>query len=123
MQRWITIILGLGVVALVVAMTAKSAPVASPAQAHAHTSADALDASPDAADAASTADTGLRLDLEERDAAFILLSDLPADLPADAGSTLPPGTPRQVRFGVVLVQYAGVEDAPSKARSKSDARI
>jgi len=34
---------------------------------------------------------------------------------------IPPGAPRNVRFGVVLVAYAGAEDAPRGARSKHDA--
>jgi hypothetical protein len=34
---------------------------------------------------------------------------------------LPAGSPRVVRFGVVLVTYAGAEDAPKNARSKRDA--
>jgi hypothetical protein len=34
---------------------------------------------------------------------------------------LPPNTPRAVRFGVVLVAYAGAEDAPRSARPKHDA--
>jgi hypothetical protein len=34
---------------------------------------------------------------------------------------LQPGTPKVVRFGVVLVAYAGAEDAPRGARTKHDA--
>jgi len=34
---------------------------------------------------------------------------------------LQPGTPKVVRFGVVLVSYAGAEDAPRGARTKHDA--
>ncbi len=34
---------------------------------------------------------------------------------------MPPNAPRNVRFGVVLVAYAGAEDAPRNARSKHDA--
>jgi len=34
---------------------------------------------------------------------------------------LPEGAPRSVRFGVVLVAYAGAEDAPRSARNKHDA--
>jgi hypothetical protein len=35
---------------------------------------------------------------------------------------LSPNAPRNVRFGVVLVSYAGAEDAPRGARTKADAR-
>ncbi len=38
----------------------------------------------------------------------------------DAGG-MPTGAPRTVRLGVVLVQYAGAEGAPSSARAKPDA--
>ncbi len=38
----------------------------------------------------------------------------------DAGG-MPSGAPRTVRLGVVLVQYAGAEGAPSSARAKPDA--
>ncbi len=38
----------------------------------------------------------------------------------DAGA-MPTGAPRAVRLGVVLVQYAGAEGAPSSARAKPDA--
>lgn len=39
----------------------------------------------------------------------------------EAGVAMPSGAPRTVRLGVVLVQYAGAEGAPSSARAKSDA--
>src|SRR3954471_16045723 len=35
---------------------------------------------------------------------------------------LPSGTPKAVRFGVILVQYRGAEGAPAAARSKDDAQ-
>ena len=38
----------------------------------------------------------------------------------DAGA-MPSGAPRSVRLGVVLVQFAGAEGAPSSARAKPDA--
>jgi hypothetical protein len=38
----------------------------------------------------------------------------------DAGA-MPTGAPRTVRLGVVLVQFAGAEGAPSSARAKPDA--
>lgn len=37
------------------------------------------------------------------------------------GGAMPTGAPRTVRLGVVLVQYAGAEGAPSSARAKPDA--
>lgn len=38
----------------------------------------------------------------------------------DAGA-MPSGAPRSVRLGVVLIQFAGAEGAPSSARAKPDA--
>jgi hypothetical protein len=45
---------------------------------------------------------------------------VPADvaLPADAALS---DAPKSVRFGVVLIQYAGAQGAPRKARSKASA--
>ena len=45
---------------------------------------------------------------------FVMLDGTPAP-------PLPQTAPRTVRFGVVLVTYAGAEDAPRNARSKHDA--
>lgn len=39
----------------------------------------------------------------------------------DAGVELPPGAPKTVGFGVVLVTYAGVQLAPEKPRTKAQA--
>ena len=39
----------------------------------------------------------------------------------DAGGGMPTGAPRSVRLGVVLVQWAGAEGAPSSARGRADA--
>jgi hypothetical protein len=43
-----------------------------------------------------------------------------ADTP---GSTLPAGSPKTVRFGVILVQYRGAQGAPASARPKDDAMV
>ncbi|HWL85406.1 MAG TPA: peptidylprolyl isomerase [Polyangiaceae bacterium] len=54
---------------------------------------------------------------EPLDSGFGLLLPDGAAVPA-----LPEKAPRSVRFGVVLVSYAGAEGAPPNARSKKDAR-
>jgi hypothetical protein len=54
----------------------------------------------------------------------------PLDLDAGAarsddagdGVELPPGAPKNVGFGVVLVTYAGVQFAPERARTKTEAK-
>jgi PPIC-type PPIASE domain len=52
-------------------------------------------------------------------AGLTLDAGMPAQEPP--GSQLPSGTPRTVRFGVILVQYRGAEGAPATARSKEEA--
>jgi hypothetical protein len=39
----------------------------------------------------------------------------------DLGAGLPKGSPKTVRFGVILIQYRGAEAAPPGARSKPEA--
>jgi parvulin-like peptidyl-prolyl isomerase len=41
---------------------------------------------------------------------------------ADQAVDLPPGAPKSVGFGVVLVTYAGVQFAPERARTKNEAK-
>lgn len=52
-------------------------------------------------------------------------SDAGSFVEADAdtdGPELPPGAPKSVGFGVVLVTYAGAQFAPEKARTKQQAQ-
>lgn len=51
--------------------------------------------------------------------------DEDAGLGADGGMAafLPTGTPKSVRFGVVVVRYRGVEGQPPSDRAKSDAAV
>lgn len=113
MERWLTIVLGLAVTALVVVIGVKSAPPLPTGAVHG-----AVDAAADAAPAAA-ADAGVAV--EETDASpFLLLSDQ-ADIPVDGGAPLAQGAPRRVRFGVVLVEYEGAQGASKKARSKKEA--
>ncbi len=52
----------------------------------------------------------------------LLLSDRRPDLPSDSGAgALGDRAPRQVRWGVVLVQFAGCQGASATARSRRDA--
>src|SRR4051794_29990277 len=108
MQRWITLILGLGVVALVVAITVKSAaPLPRDASGTPSANADAsTDAGPSAASATSDAASANRADQLFPDDAgtsigLSLLGDLPSDQAEpvrEGGIPLPPGSPRRVRF-------------------------
>jgi hypothetical protein len=61
--------------------------------------------------------------LDDAGSAPLLLSDQRPDLPSDSGAgALGDKAPRQVRWGVVLVQFAGCQGAPASARSRKDAQ-
>ena len=122
-QSWASIVLGVAVVVLVGWLTSEQMSRAP--RIHAERS-DAGDGGGGAVAAAGDAGTGTSggtttanvgaLD-SNGDGGFALtgLSNL-----LDAGA-MPAGGPRTVRLGVVLVQYAGAEGAPSSARTKADA--
>lgn len=63
---------------------------------------------------ASAADAGIVVETTDAGGGLSLFGLLDA-------SAMPSGAPRSVRLGVVLVQWAGAEGAPSSARSKVDA--
>ncbi len=113
-QRWLSIVLGLVAVGLAIALTWQGMSHWHPPKlAH------------DGGDAGS-------FDLDGGLFAFDLDADVPPREVRDGGvgfvmpdgtpvPPLPPTAPRLVRFGVVLVAYAGAEDAPRSARPKPDA--
>jgi len=118
-QRWLSILVGLAVVALAAWMTVEgmsphpirkdteAGVAAAAASASSAAAPDAAAAAASAADASSDLDAGLFL---------------PAISLGDASITLGSGAPRQVKLGLILVTYQGAEGAPSNARSKADAR-
>jgi hypothetical protein len=139
MQRWVTTLVGLAVVVLAVWLVARNFQ---PPKAIGHdptppASASALDggaagATGVAAEAGTSASAG-------DDGGPLLLSDLLGNEPridGGAGGTMPDGSPvpplplgvpHQVRFGVVLVSYAGAQPSAAgggrpQTRSKADAR-
>jgi hypothetical protein len=83
---------------------------------------------PGDAGAAAARDTRIDATVLE-DPLFAGVLDLDAGLPtgfafasdAEPASALPSGSPRMVRFGVILVQYRGAQAAPATARSKEEA--
>jgi len=127
MQRWLTTLVGFAVVAFAVWMVARNFKVP---RAIGH------DPRPHVIDD----DGGLMYAYGDAgaDGAPLLLTDLldnEARVDAGAGNTMPDGTPvpplpmlapRQVRFGVVLVTYAGSQPSAAgarpAARPKADAR-
>ncbi len=113
--RVLSIILGLGAVGVAVALTwqgmSKWRPPKIQLDGGAHVAFD-LDAS-----LAFDLDAGPEPPREVRDGGvgFVMLDGTPVP-------PLLPTAPRNVRFGVVLVSYAGAEDAPRGARPKADAK-
>jgi hypothetical protein len=134
MQRWVTTLVGLAVVVLAVWLVARDFKPPRPIGHDPHpppTPAEIEDGGPPMF---ALGDAGVTSD----DGGPLLLSDLLGEPRMDAGTgaTMPDGSPvpplpptvaRQVRFGIVLVSYAGAQ--PSAAggsrpptRSKAEAR-
>jgi hypothetical protein len=125
MQRWLSILLGLGAVTVAILLTAQGVSSWRPP----HRAVDGGDA--EAADAMPAA---LAVDQSDADPGPSLpLFPTPAEPRRDGGigfrmpdgsevPPLPDTAPKQVRFGVVLVTYVGAEQASLTARSKHDAQ-
>jgi len=127
--RWLTIALGGAIVCLAIFLVLKGGGDGS---------GKALtDAGPDAGDANATADAGANANEDDAGDPFGVeaIGSAPSEredrLEGGVGSQLADGqpvpplsdkAPRTVRFGVVLVTYAGAQGAPGNARSKNDAR-
>ena len=121
MQRWVTIALGLVAVALAVALAyqgmAKWKPVKVELDAALATPTLDLDAALASLDLdASVYEPVAPREFRDGGVGFTMLDGTPVP-------PLPPGVPRAVRFGAVLVTYAGAEDAPRNARPKRDALV
>ena len=125
MQRWLSILLGLGAVTVAILLTAQGISTWRPP----HRAVDGGDADAGAADSAPS----LAVDLSDADPGSSLpLFPTPVEPRRDGGvgfrmpdgsevPPLPDSAPKQVRFGVVLVTYVGAELASPTARSKHDA--
>ena len=125
MQRWLSIVLGVGVLALCVALAFFATPKQKSPVPQTSASVD---------ESSSAATTGAAVDGGSIDLSALGLGAQLAD-PAVTngtgpgyrmldGSPVPPlseHAPRSVEFGVVLITYAGAESAPKNARSKPDA--
>jgi hypothetical protein len=117
MQRWTTVVVGAFLLVVIAALVWKGGQ------------GKLLAAHPDAGREASVESASLEGGILEDPAAFAALLETDAALPsafsetteADSGSALPSGLPKSVRFGVILVQYRGAQQAPPGSRSKDDA--
>jgi PPIC-type peptidyl-prolyl cis-trans isomerase-like protein len=132
MQRWLTFLAGAAVVAVIVLIFLKGFSLPKPV-------AFSEDGGDGGAHTASwgAGDAG-EMTITPLDGSDLLLTDLLGPDPrADGGvgsrmpdgspvPPLPPTTPRQVRFGVVLISYVGAQSSatgqPSNTRSKQDAK-
>jgi hypothetical protein len=109
MERWVPVAVGVVVVAAIGVFVFRSRAPSGPKPA-------ASEASALARADAGRADGGY-LD----DSVSALLSETSPYAASDAGWMLPPGSPKTVRFGVVLIVYRGAEGAPATARPKDEA--
>ncbi len=112
-QKWASIVVGAAVIGLAGWLTITSDGTRVRSAVDATASASAAPPSSAAADAAAPP----ALPIAELDAGLFL----PTLSFGDAGLALPSSAPRSVKLGVVLVQFAGVEGAPTSARSRADA--
>ena len=120
MNRLAAIVVGALLLGLVGALVWKSSPSPSPGVAGGSSSASG------SAVALVAMDAGIPADALLAKVAFAAPDSAAPELPELAGegepsAALPTGSPKTVRFGVILVQYRGAQAAPPTARSKDDA--
>jgi hypothetical protein len=113
MQRWSSVVLGLvfavGMVVLAVSARPKrEAPPAAESAVH-----KSVEPAP-AQDSSETGETTPAPELEPVTG---------GDAEEPSASKLPPGAPKAVRFGVILLTYRGAQSAKADARSKQDAQV
>ena len=121
MNRWATVVVGAVLVGLVGALVWKTsgppksatAPATSAESRSERSSSDAGTVSP-----LSDSLAALKFDV---DGGFGILGQAAETKADDLTDPLPKGSPKAVRFGVILVQYRGAEQAPPGTRSKQDA--
>jgi hypothetical protein len=118
MQRWTAVIVGAFLVATTGALVWKSDRPNPATAASSKDSGVEPMAKDDRTDAGVLDDPLAGFLQPEGGIMFALAETTDADVP---GSTLPAGSPKTVRFGVILVQYRGAQGAPPGSRSKDEA--
>lgn len=113
MQRWASIAVGAGVIGLIGWMTYEQTVNPKPRG--------KVDADPDSGAAASADAGAIAIAEHEADASTTLIGELSTTSVDGGPSALPAGAPKQVKIGVVLVQWRGAEGALTSTRSKADA--
>jgi hypothetical protein len=124
MNRWLTVVVGAALVALIGALVWKSGggmlkPTAAPAA-----SSERDGRREPTLDAGAIADPILALKFDADGGLAHTAGAAEAKIDDDlTPDLLPQGSPKTVRFGVILVQYRGAELAPAQARPKPEALI
>jgi hypothetical protein len=123
MNRWATVVVGAVLIALIGALVWKSGGGApTPTVATAASSSDAGRDSP-AVDSGLVLDPLLTLKFDGDGGLAAARAAAEANTESDLGPGLPTGSPKTVRFGVILIQYRGAEFAPPQARPKQEALV
>lgn len=120
MNRWATVIAGAMLVALIGALVWKSGRGPS-SSAVAAASAERAGRSELAVVDAGAAPDPLLMLMFDADGGLVGSRERAEPKMDDSAIGLPSGSPKTVRFGVILVQYRGAELAPPNARPKADA--
>jgi PPIC-type PPIASE domain len=113
MQRWTSVLVGAFLVAIIGALVWKG-DRSNPAAA-----ASSRDAGREAAPEAGVLDDPFAGFLQGEGGIMLEVAETTEG--GTPGSALPSGSPKTVRFGVILVQYRGAQGAPASSRSKDDA--
>ena len=122
MNRWATVVVGAALVALIGMLVWKSGRGPSDSTAAGASSAEHGARTGSPPDAAATSELPLRLKLDA-DGGLAIAGERVEATSDDSGLGLPSGSPKTVRFGVILVQYRGAEFAPANARPKPEAIV
>ena len=120
MNRWVTVVVGAVLVALIGVLVWKSGRGPSNATASAAASAQLEGRNAPTLDAGGVPDLASALKLGG-DGGLASAAERDEGKDDDSPSLLPTGSPKTVRFGVILVQYRGAELAPPTARPKQEA--
>jgi PPIC-type PPIASE domain len=120
MNRWATVLVGAALVALIGALVWKSGRGPSDAAVAAASSADREARTTPGPDSGAASEPLLMLKFSA-DGGLATAGESVEAKDDDSAIGLPTGSPKTVRFGVILVQYRGAELAPPNARPKQEA--
>jgi hypothetical protein len=121
MNRWATAVVGAVLLGLVGALVWKSGGPSKPAAPPAASAEHRSESSPSDSGVPSAHSDPLAMLKFDVDGGFGNLRQATEPKGDDPGAGLPSGSPKTVRFGVILIQYRGAELAPPGTRSKQEA--